>query len=87
MSSDLIEDIEDKKGASIMLAMKASGHAILTIMEENDIHYEMGGEKLVADFRLPPTEDGIRLAEKIIAGLVEWQRVAKEIVANKENNV
>jgi len=64
MSSDLLEDVDDKNGACVMLSMKASGYAHLTIIDNED-------ESI--DFELEPNEIGLALAEKIENALRAWR--------------
>ena len=79
MSSDLLEDVEDANGTSVMLTMNASGHATLTLMEDDNAHHPQE-----VDFALPPTEEGIRLAEKIEQALRFWREHIQTTILDKE---
>jgi hypothetical protein len=66
MTSELIEDIEDKRGTAIMLSMRATGHAVLTLMDKTD-------EIQMIDFHLDPNANGLELSKKIEQGLIAWR--------------
>jgi len=69
MPSDLLEDVTDHNGNSVFLEMKASGHAILSILGEDTTD----DENSRVEFHLMPNETGLRLAEQIEDGLRAWR--------------
>jgi hypothetical protein len=75
VSSELIEDVEDKHGISVTIEMKASGYAFLTLMSNDERDDE------ILSFRLTPDNAGLENARKIEDGLRAW----REQVANLKN--
>jgi len=68
MSSELIEDVEDEAGASVMLAMTVHKCAFLSINDTRDS----------VAFCLIPSPEGIRHAKAIENALAEWRRFVSE---------
>jgi len=74
MSSELLEDIEDKLGNSVFVTLVMSGHANLTLMSGHDRScHECGVGPDVIDFELTPDKDGFEIAEKIESALRAWR--------------
>lgn len=70
MSSDYLEDVDDDhRGTTVLLSMKASGDAFLTV----------SGEEMSNWYHLPPNETGWRNAERIASALKAWVEHTKRI--------
>lgn len=75
MSCDMLEDVEDARKNTVLLTMRASGFAQLTVMGptmDPDVPGSVDGP--MAEFDLTPDTAGLQNAQKIIDGLREWQR-------------
>lgn len=83
MSSEFLEDIDDDEhGTTVLLSMRASGHAFLHISTDvDDSDYES------RYYHLPPNEQGWRNAEKIAAALTEWVSHTKRIFPPEESTI
>jgi hypothetical protein len=69
MSSDLLEDIKDEDGTSVLLEMDVCNFAFLSIIEVHK--YET--EAKSAQFNLTPDNNGLDNAEKIAKALLAWR--------------
>ena len=67
MSSDFLEDVECD-GSSVLLTMRASGFAQLTVLEPDT----EDKEGRIASFPLTPNQLGLDNAEKIVTALKDW---------------
>lgn len=81
MSTDFIEDVECE-GAVVLLTMRSSGCAELTILESND--------GMIAQFLLKPNQEGLANAAKIIFALQNWKEhitnlLLQEIIENTKD--
>ena len=68
MSSDLLEDVEDRDGTAVFLSMEVSGDAQLILMGAD--RYAEGG---LVSFNLTPDEEGLKKAEAIEKALAAWR--------------
>lgn len=72
MSSDLLEFLEeDPNKSSLMMEMKASGTAFISILPDDF-------ERNINHYILEPNESGIKNAEMIIQGIQGWIDHIKE---------
>lgn len=70
MSSDFLENVNnDENGTTVLLSMKVSGDAFLTISGEEDSRW----------YHLSPNDIGWNNAEKIISALSAWVEHTKRI--------
>lgn len=76
MSSDFLYDVEDENKNVVLLTMRASGFAELTLMDD-DKDGEIEGN--IVSFGLTPDEFGWENAESIISALTEWVSHTKRI--------
>lgn len=76
MSSDYLENIIDNEKNIILLTMKASGFAQLTIMDD-DKDGEIEGN--IVSFNLTPDESGWNNAANIASALEAWIDHTKRI--------
>jgi len=67
MSSDYLEEVECD-GTVVLLTMRASGFAELTILEPDTEK----GEGAIASFKLKPNQDGLDNARRIASALTAW---------------
>lgn len=70
MSSEFLDVDDDDNGTFVLLSMKVSGDAFLTVsgMDENKNYYHFS-----------PDETGWKNAEKIVMAINEWIRHTKSI--------
>lgn len=73
MSAELLEIESDDNCTDIGLEMKASGHAWLTLVDDE-----------VLGYHLIPNEDGWKKAEAIAAALQEWIAHTKRLYGEVE---
>jgi hypothetical protein len=62
MSTDFLQVDDDANGVSVLLSMKASGDAFLTVQ----------GDFFCVYYHLPPNETGWRNAESIVDAIENW---------------
>lgn len=82
MSSDFLYDVEDDENNVVILTMRASGFAKLTIMEPDKfVEYtdKIEKEGRMASLRLLPNESGWDNATKIADALNCWVEHTKKI--------
>lgn len=74
MSSDYLYDVECN-GVTVLLTMRASGFAELTILEP-DLEDKEGS---IASFPLIPNKSGLENAEKIAEALKAWSEHIRQV--------
>jgi hypothetical protein len=82
MSSDFLYDVEDDENNAVLLTMRASGFAELTIMEHDKLIEDtdiIETEGKIASLRLLPDESGWKNAEKIADALNSWVAHTKNL--------
>jgi hypothetical protein len=72
MSSDFLEDVEHED-KSVLLTMRASGFAELTVLEGD------GDDDPLASFPLMPDKSGLENAKKIADALNAWSEHIQQV--------